>query len=206
MFYCLKGEKRKFVRINLLLEFCLFVWVMFWNKKYIFSYTFDLCGRVGDKENFTRPISANKTTFFGAYNQLRGDHLNIGLLVLNILIEGNSQDRNVAGINHCNWNLVSFATFPSCDNLLSDLPRHLIPVTFSFFKKLFFLLSHPIGCASGLNFHFSPPTFAYIFFSDLPINCKIFVQLSTFLDIFHPFQQFATLIPATFWYSSFYEI
>ena len=28
------------------------------------SYTFDLCGRVGDKKYFTRPISGNKTTFF----------------------------------------------------------------------------------------------------------------------------------------------
>ena len=55
--------KCKFVRINLLVEI-FFVCVFSWNKKYVL-YTFDLCGRVGDKKNFTRPISGNKTTFFG---------------------------------------------------------------------------------------------------------------------------------------------
>ena len=38
--------------------------VFFWNKKCIFSYTFDLCGQVGDKKFFTRQISGNKTTLF----------------------------------------------------------------------------------------------------------------------------------------------
>ena len=33
-----------------------------------FSYTFDLCRRVGDKKNFTRPISENKTAFFWPYS------------------------------------------------------------------------------------------------------------------------------------------
>ena len=41
------------------------VCVFFLNKKYIFSYTFDLCGRVGKNKFFNRPISGNKTTFFG---------------------------------------------------------------------------------------------------------------------------------------------
>ena len=50
--------------INLLVEIFLFVCVSFLKKKYIFSYTFDLCGRVGDKKIFTRPISGNKTNFF----------------------------------------------------------------------------------------------------------------------------------------------
>ena len=58
------GKKRKFVLINLLMEIFLFVCMFFWNKKYIFSYTFDLCGRVGDKKKFTQPISGNKITFF----------------------------------------------------------------------------------------------------------------------------------------------
>ena len=44
---------------------CLFVCVLFWNKKHICSYQFDLCGRIGDKKFFTQPISGNKTTFFG---------------------------------------------------------------------------------------------------------------------------------------------
>ena len=34
-------------------------------KRYIFSYTYDLCSRVGDKKISTWPISRNKTTFFG---------------------------------------------------------------------------------------------------------------------------------------------
>ena len=46
IFKFLKGKKCKFVRIILLLEIFLFVCVFFWNKKYIFSYTFDFCGRV----------------------------------------------------------------------------------------------------------------------------------------------------------------
>ena len=50
--------KHKFVRIN----FCLFLW-FFERKKKIFSYTFDLGGRVGDKKTFTAPISGNKAIF-----------------------------------------------------------------------------------------------------------------------------------------------
>ena len=42
-----------------------FVCVFFWNKKYTFPYSFDLCGREGDKKVSTQPISGNKTTFFG---------------------------------------------------------------------------------------------------------------------------------------------
>ena len=73
------GKKRKFVRINLLVEIILFacvcvcvcVCVVFFEKKIcIFSYTFDLCGRVGDKKIFTWPISGNKTTFFGLMFQI----------------------------------------------------------------------------------------------------------------------------------------
>ena len=58
-----EGKKR--LRLNSLLEIFLFVCVLLWNKKYIFSYTFDLCGWVCDKTFSTRPISGNKTTFFG---------------------------------------------------------------------------------------------------------------------------------------------
>ena len=36
----------------------------FFETKYIFSYTFDLCGRVSHKKIFTRPISRNKTNCF----------------------------------------------------------------------------------------------------------------------------------------------
>ena len=61
-FLFFEEKKRKFVRINLLMEIC-FVRVFFETKN-IFSYTFDLCGRVGDKKIFIRPISGNKTTFF----------------------------------------------------------------------------------------------------------------------------------------------
>ena len=46
------------------MEIFLFVCVFFLNKKYIFSCTFDLCGRVGHKKKFTQPISGNKITFF----------------------------------------------------------------------------------------------------------------------------------------------
>ena len=49
------------------MEIFLVAFVLFWNKKYIFSYRFDLCGRVGDKNIFTQPISGNKTTFFWPY-------------------------------------------------------------------------------------------------------------------------------------------
>ena len=64
-FRCWKTKSLKFVTINLLAEFVFLLCVVFWKKKYIFSYTIDLCERVGDKKNFTRPISGNKTTFFG---------------------------------------------------------------------------------------------------------------------------------------------
>ena len=53
--------------MNLLVETFLFVCVFFLNKKYIFSYTFDLCGWVGDKNFFTRSIFGNKTTFLALY-------------------------------------------------------------------------------------------------------------------------------------------
>ena len=42
IFYFLKGEKRKFVRINLLVEFFLFVFVFFLHKKYILSKIYTL--------------------------------------------------------------------------------------------------------------------------------------------------------------------
>ena len=57
------GKKRKFVRINLLMEVFLFVCMFFWNKKYIFSYTFDLCGRVRDKKKF-HPADFRKQDYF----------------------------------------------------------------------------------------------------------------------------------------------
>ena len=61
-----EGKKRKLVRIIRWWKFfCLREF--FWNKKYIFSYTIDLCGRVGDKKSFARSISWNKTTFFWPY-------------------------------------------------------------------------------------------------------------------------------------------
>ena len=69
IFYCLKRKKRKFVPINLLVEIFLFCMCVFWNKKYILSYTFNLCGRVGDKKIFIRPNSGNKTTCFGLSSQ-----------------------------------------------------------------------------------------------------------------------------------------
>ena len=49
---------------NLLVELFLFVCVFLKQKINIFSYIFDLCGRVDDKKIFTRSISENKTTFF----------------------------------------------------------------------------------------------------------------------------------------------
>ena len=60
------GKKRKFVRINLLMEFFLFLRMFFWNKKYIFSYTFSYifsCGRVGDKKKF-HPADFRKQDYF----------------------------------------------------------------------------------------------------------------------------------------------
>ena len=51
------------------MELFLFVCV-FLEQKYIFSYTFDICGRLGDKKFFTRSISGNKTTFFGLVSLL----------------------------------------------------------------------------------------------------------------------------------------
>ena len=45
--------------------FLLCVCVCFLKEKYIFLYTFDSCGRVGDKKISTPAISGNKTTFFG---------------------------------------------------------------------------------------------------------------------------------------------
>ena len=36
----------------------------FWNKKYIFSYTFDLCGRVGDKKNLPGRFPKTKLLFY----------------------------------------------------------------------------------------------------------------------------------------------
>ena len=46
-------KKRKFVRINLLVEYFLCC-VFFWNKKHIFLYTHDLCGRVGHPADFRK--------------------------------------------------------------------------------------------------------------------------------------------------------
>ena len=40
------------------------VYVFFLNKRYIFSNTFALCGQVGDKKNFTRPIPETKLLFW----------------------------------------------------------------------------------------------------------------------------------------------
>ena len=63
IFYCLKGKKRKFGGTNLLVEIILCV---FFKQKCIFSYTFDWCGRVGEKTIFFHPADfGNKTTFFG---------------------------------------------------------------------------------------------------------------------------------------------
>ena len=60
----LEREKCQFVPISLLVDIFLFVCVIFWSKKYIFSYTLDLCGRVGDKNFFACSISGKKNTFF----------------------------------------------------------------------------------------------------------------------------------------------
>ena len=57
-----EGKKRKFVRINLLVKIFLFV-CAFLNKKYMFSYTFDLCGWVGDKKIFY-PTDFQKQDYF----------------------------------------------------------------------------------------------------------------------------------------------
>ena len=54
-------KKRKFVRINFLVEICLFMCVFF--ETYIFSYTFDLCGRVGDKK-ISHPADFRKQDYF----------------------------------------------------------------------------------------------------------------------------------------------
>ena len=59
IFYYLKGK-------NLwkkLVEFCLFVCVCVFFKQKIFSCTFDLCGRVGDKKNF-HPTDFRKQDYF----------------------------------------------------------------------------------------------------------------------------------------------
>ena len=48
------------------LFFCLFVLCFLKLKVYILIHIW-LCGRVSDKKTFTRPISGNKTNFFGPY-------------------------------------------------------------------------------------------------------------------------------------------
>ena len=61
----MKGKKRKFVRINLLVEIFLFVCVFFWNKKYVSSYTFELCRRVGDRNILNGRLPETRLLFFG---------------------------------------------------------------------------------------------------------------------------------------------
>ena len=61
----MKGKKRKFVRINLLVEIFLFVCVFFWNKKYVSSYTFELCRRVGDRNILNGRFPETRLLFFG---------------------------------------------------------------------------------------------------------------------------------------------
>ena len=53
--------KSKIVSINLLVEifFCVCVCVFLWNKKYIFSYTFDLCGWADVNSNSPILITIN---------------------------------------------------------------------------------------------------------------------------------------------------
>ena len=63
IFYCLKGKRRKFIQMNLLVEIFLFVCVFFWNEKCIFSYTFGLCRRVDDKK-FFHPADFRKQDYF----------------------------------------------------------------------------------------------------------------------------------------------
>ena len=60
-FYCLNGKK---ICTNEFASRILFVCVcVFWNKKYIFSNTFDLCGWVGDKK-FSRGRFPEKRKLF----------------------------------------------------------------------------------------------------------------------------------------------
>ena len=61
----MKGKKRKFVRINLLVEIFLFVCVFFWNKKYVSSYAFELCRRVGDRNILNGRFPETRLLFFG---------------------------------------------------------------------------------------------------------------------------------------------
>ena len=63
IFYFFKGKKRRFVRINLLVDFFVCVCVFFKQKTYILIHM--TCGLVGDKKIFTQPISGNENTFFG---------------------------------------------------------------------------------------------------------------------------------------------
>ena len=63
IFYCLKRKNVNSCEF----KFAggkFFVCMCFFETKYIFLYTFDLCGRVDDKKILIRPISGNKTTFF----------------------------------------------------------------------------------------------------------------------------------------------
>ena len=60
-----EGEKthirrNKFASENFFVCACVFLK----QKRYIFSYTFDLCGQVGDEKISTRQDSGNSTTFF----------------------------------------------------------------------------------------------------------------------------------------------
>ena len=73
------GKKCKFIRIILHVEF--FLCMFFWNKKYIFSYTFDLFMRIGNKKTSTKQISGNRLLFFGPVRNLffdMGDFQNFG--------------------------------------------------------------------------------------------------------------------------------
>ena len=60
IFYCLKAKKCKFVRINLLVEIFLFVYVFL--KQKIFSYTLEICVRKCDKKN--HPVDFRKQDYF----------------------------------------------------------------------------------------------------------------------------------------------
>ena len=116
IFFCLKGKKCKFVRINSPVEIFQFVCVFFWNKKYIFSHTFDLRGRVGDKTIFTQPISGNKTTFF--WPNSFSNPSRWSCRIFNI-VDGIFNPKNVKNLNNLdNWMIYLIMNFVFANFLL----------------------------------------------------------------------------------------
>ena len=97
--------------------------------------------------------------------------------------------RKCRGIRCRDRNLTFFATFCCCNSLFFELSQHWIPATFNVFEKKLFSLIFP------------KRSFVCFF---VVISCKIFIQLTAFLEaFFFPCNSWRLKIPVKFRFSNF---